>query len=416
MITTISLFLYKIGTSIYFLLIHTASYFNHKAELWVAGRKKLFEKIESGIGKNEKIAWFHCASLGEFEQGRPLMEEFRLWRPDYKILLTFFSPSGYEVRKNYTGADYIFYLPADTKSNARRFLKIVKPSFAVFVKYEFWYYYLSALKQQNIPVYLVSAIFQPGQVFFHWYGKWYLSLLHFFEQIFVQDAASEQLLVKTGVRNVTVAGDTRFDRVYNIARHSSGLPVIEQFCHGWPVLVAGSTWPKDEELIAGYFHKYGSRLKLVIAPHEISNRNIERIEKLFVNKTLRYSQAGPVIDNSGFSVLIIDNVGMLSAVYRYGTMAYIGGGFGKGIHNILEAATYGSPVIFGPVCQKFREAADLIRLGGAASVNNAGEFDDIMNEWLSDEDVLSAKSTIAREYVRSNTGATDIILKAISQD
>lgn len=391
------------------------SLFNHKARLWVDGRKGIFEKVKKAINPEEKIAWIHCASLGEFEQGRPVIEALKKEIPELKIFLTFFSPSGFEVRKNYTGADYIFYLPHDSKKNARLLINLVKPQFVVFVKYEFWYYYLSELHNDNIPAYLISAIFRKNQVFFKWYGEWYRNMLFFFRHIFVQDNDSLLILNKEGITNVTVAGDTRFDRVFNVSMNTRTIPDLEKFCDGKFTVVAGSTWQKDDELLAGWFMNSPEDLKLIIAPHEIHESRISWLEKQFEGRTIRFSKLNSEINSIVHTVLIIDNIGMLSSVYRYGKIAYIGGGFGKGIHNILEAATFGLPVIFGPNFSNFREACELINLGGASSISNIQELKKILDQMILSYDLLKKQSLVSGKYVQSNIGATKIIMDIITE-
>jgi 3-deoxy-D-manno-octulosonic-acid transferase len=405
--------LYSFAIHCYHLLLVAASLFNKKARLWVDGRKNIFDRLSSEVNAfgSSRIVWFHCASLGEFEQGRPLIEKFKLLFPESRILLTFFSPSGYEVRKNYRGADLVFYLPIDSPSNAKRFIEIVNPKAAFFVKYEFWFNYLSELKERNVPVYLVSGIFRKDQHFFKPYGGWFREQLNSFSHFYLQDKGSEELLMSIGFSNITVVGDTRFDRVFEISSTVSEIKLVKDFKNEGKLLVLGSSWDQDEDLliasgISGY--------KIVVAPHEISDSRIESIENKFKEKgrsCIRYSKA----DSSSVStadVMIIDNIGMLSSLYQYGTIALIGGGFGKGIHNILEAATFGLPVIFGPNYNKFAEAKELIRLGGAFSVNDVSELNNIL-KLLNDAEVLKTASHVSRNYVKSRTGATSTILSSI---
>ncbi|MCW3072555.1 MAG: 3-deoxy-D-manno-octulosonic acid transferase [Bacteroidetes bacterium] len=405
--------LYNISIHVYKILITAASSLNPKAKLWLDGRKNIFEKLASSISATcspgSKLAWFHCASLGEFEQGRPLIERYKAQHPDVKILLTFFSPSGYEIRKDYKGADLVCYLPADTPSNAKRFLEIVKPSAVFFVKYEFWFNYLAELKRRDVPTYLISGIFREEQHFFKFYGSWFRKQFSSFTHFFLQDLRSEELLHSIGYKNTTVAGDTRFDRVSEIAKNVRPFPLIEKFKGGHRVLIAGSTWKEDEELIAGSAQE---NLKLIIAPHEIDEKHIESICALFSKySVIRYSQATESAVAAA-QVLVIDNIGMLSSLYQYGTFAFIGGGFGKGIHNILEAATFGLPVVFGPNYDKFKEAVDLVKTGGAFSVSGKAEFENV-RALLSDEQVLKTASHISKYYVESRTGATEKIMNAV---
>ncbi len=405
-------FLYNLGIRVYYFLILFASVFNKKARLWIRGRKEIFNQISSKIDPDSHIIWFHCSSLGEFEQGRPVMEKIREILPGRKILLTFFSPSGYEIRKNYPGADYIFYLPLDTRRNAARFLNIIKPESSFFIKYEFWFHYLSQLKKMKTKVYLISGIFRSRQVFFKFYGRWFRKILRSFTHLFVQNEESASLLKTIGFGNVTVSGDTRFDRVYTIARKAVEFPLIRSFCSGKMTLIAGSTWSSDEEIIVRFINENKLPVRFILAPHEIHERGIRQLQESIKGKTTRYSSISESEINDA-DVLIIDTIGILSSVYQYGNIAYIGGGFGKGIHNILEAATFGLPVIFGPNFKKFREANDLIKLNGAFSIEKYDDFNKIINALLTDQHLLNAASENTKNYVRSNLGATDTITKFI---
>jgi 3-deoxy-D-manno-octulosonic-acid transferase len=412
------LFLYNLGIRVYYLLIVLASLFNKKARQWLRGRKDILNQIRKNLDPGSEIIWFHCSSLGEFEQGRPIIEKLRELMPGRKILLTFFSPSGFEIRKNYPGADYVCYLPVDTRQNARRFLKIVKPQLVFFIKYEFWYHYLSQLKESGTKTYLVSGIFRRRQIFFRAYGKWFHQILGSFTHLFVQDEESAGLLKSIGFCNCTICGDTRFDRVWSIAQKATDLRVIQSFCSGKMTLVAGSTWPPDEKIIIKFINENKLPLRFVIAPHEIHEHTINQLIDSIRVKTVRYSliaNFNPINDPAIISaeVIIIDIIGILSSVYRYGNIAYIGGGFGKGIHNILEAATFGLPVIFGPNYKQFREANDLIRLKGAFPVDDFTGFNKIFNDLLYDEKLVIDAGNNARNYVRSNIGATDSITKFV---
>lgn len=402
--------LYNISILVYQLIIKAASLFNSKAKLWLEGRKDIFKKLDAKISdasSGNPVVWFHCASLGEFEQGRPLIEKYKQLHPGTKILLTFFSPSGYEIRKNYPGADFIFYLSADTPSNARRFIEIVKPEAVYFVKYEFWFNYLHELKKKNVPVYLVSGIFRQEQHFFKFYGGWFRKQLGSFSHFYLQNEHSVALLNSIGYKNTTLTGDTRFDRVWEIAKNARAFPLVEKFKGNDAVLIAGSTWREDEKIISAVMPE---GFKLIIAPHETDEKHIEEICRQFSGfSTLRYSKADER-NISSAQVLIIDNIGMLSSLYRYAEIAFIGGGFGKGIHNILEAATFGLPVIFGPNYEKFSEAKELIKLGGAFSIADKNEFEKIIL-LLKDQQVLKTASHISRYYVESRTGATGKILE-----
>lgn len=403
--------LYSFFIHLYGLVVRLAAVQNPKARLWADGRKGWAKKMMEKLQPNEQRVWFHCPSLGEFEQARPVIEGYRQKHPDKKIILTFYSPSGYEIRKNYPGADYIFYLPEDTCRNARIFLRLVNPTAVFFVKYDFWKNYLTEIHRQNIPLYLFSAIFRPGQAFFKWYGGWYRRLLHCFSHIYVQDQASAQLLQTIGIHQVTVAGDTRFDRVAAIAAAVRDIPQAAQFAGESTVLVAGSTWPADEQLLIQYLRETSRELKIILAPHEIEPSHIRAIETLLGDIPYIKFSEWPAETTINARVLIIDNIGMLSSLYRYGTIAYIGGGFGKGIHNILEAATFGLPIIFGPNYQRFKEAIDLVTLGGAWSVSDYKGFKSATDHLINHPQKLSTASGVASGYVKQCTGATSTILK-----
>ena len=401
-----------------------AAIWNPKARLWLKGRKEPVTNLgfgnselmttgrQPGSGHAMRVVWMHCASLGEFEQGRPLLEMIRKQYPDCRIVLTFFSPSGYEVRKNYPGADQVAYLPMDSKKNARAFIDAVQPSLVLWVKYEYWYYYLVELKKRNIPTLLVSGIFRRDQPFFKWYGRLHRYMLESFTHFFVQTAASKTLLERIGFQNnATVSGDTRFDRVIAIAEEPSALPSIEQFCGRHPVIVAGSTWIEDEEEL-DHFANTNPDIKFIIAPHAVPEDHIRQIEKLFSN-TVRFSQLNNEVSKN---VLIIDNVGMLSKLYRYATIAYVGGGFGEdGVHNVLEAAVYGKPVVFGPEYDKYIEAVELLEAGGGFSIENALEMEAQLNTLLHDDAQYRASCEAARQYVYSKKGATNAILQYIQE-
>jgi 3-deoxy-D-manno-octulosonic-acid transferase len=400
---------YHFGLYVFKFLLLMASPFNTRAKKWLNGRKNLFKYISGQIKENEKRIWVHAASLGEFEQGRPIIEEIKKYKPEFKIVLTFFSPSGYEIRKDYEHADYVFYLPLDTSLNAKKFINLVKPEFAIFVKYEFWRNLLFYLKKKEIPVYLISAIFRKDQVFFRPWGKWYRKVLGCFEWMFVQNQASQELLNKYGYKNVSISGDTRFDRVFQIASQSKDIPLAKQFSENNFTIVLGSSWKADEEILFDLINNQTDSIKYIIAPHEIHEENIQRIIGNLKVSYQRYSAIeADKLKNS--KVLIIDNIGLLSALYRYGNVAYIGGGFGSGIHNVLEAATYGLPVLFGPNYKKYQEAVDLINLGGAFGVNNKMEVEKILNKLISDNESLEKASSICKEYVDGNKGACQTIM------
>lgn len=406
-------FLYRTGIYLYSITSRVASPFNTKAKQFVKGRKNWQKKLAENIETNARYIWVHCASLGEFEQGRPLIEAIKKHHPEYRIILTFFSPSGYEIRKNYPLADIVSYLPVDTPKNARRFLRITNPEKAFFVKYEYWYFYISELKKRNIPLYQISAIFRENQLFFKnsKLGKWYKKMLFQFTHIFVQDKKSKELLSSIGVNNASISGDTRFDRVAAIAAGSKKLPLVEKFRGDSKLIVAGSTWKPDEELLAAFINNTGD-VKMVIAPHEVSPANINRLQQLLKKPAVLYSEAENK-DLSSQQVLIIDSIGLLSSLYRYGDAAYIGGGFGVGIHNILEAATFGLPVIFGPNYQKFKEAVDLKQKGGAFAVNDFSELKSILEKLIEDSEFLEKSSSVSKKYVDENVGATLFIIKKV---
>lgn len=411
-------FLYNIGIHLYSWAIYLASPFHTKAWLFYTGRRRLFKRLQAAMTGEAPVVWFHCSSLGEFEQGRPLMEAYRQKCPEHAILLTFFSPSGYEVCKDYAGADWVFYLPLDTPRNARRLVGIVKPRTAIFIKYDFWYNILQALQEQSIPTYVVSAIFRPTQLFFKCYGGFFRKMLRAYRQLFVQDYYSQELLQSIGIVHVQVSGDTRFDRVWELAQTPRQIPYIDTFLAGWPALVAGSTWPADEDKLAAAFAALPNRVKLIIAPHEIHEEHIASIERRFRPfGVVRYSALSDETSPAAFldkRTLILDTIGMLSAVYRYGTVTYVGGGFSaSGIHNTLEAAVYGLPVAFGPNYQRFREACDLIIQGGAVSYTTDKKLASILLNWFTDDEARHAAGHSNRQYVIDHCGATKTILQAV---
>ena len=402
--------LYNFSIRLYRLAILIAYPFNAKARLWVKGRKGIFKRLREVMNPDDRIIWFHVASLGEFEQGRPLMEALHKNSPEYKILLTFFSPSGYEVRKNHEGADFVFYLPLDTPRNARRFVEIVEPEVAFFVKYEFWFNYIHHLHRKEIPQYFVSAIFRKSQHFFKFYGAWFRRQLRKPTWFFVQNETSENLLKGIGITNVTICGDTRFDRVWSVAQNRRSFPEVAQFIKGKKVLLAGSTWPPDEDLLERLLNRHPGEFKVIVAPHEIHPDRMDALSSRLKVPTVKYSQLSE-LKNSEADLLFIDNIGMLLHLYQYADVAYIGGGFGKCIHNILEAATFGKPVVFGPKYHKFQEAKDLIALGGAVSVNRFEEYEATILHLLSDPTSWGRASTACSEYVAGNRGGTEIILE-----
>ncbi len=379
----------------------------------INGQKTTFSQLKEKIDRKSRYVWFHAASLGEFEQARPLIEAVREEYPEYKILLTFFSPSGYEVRKDYPLADIVCYLPFDTKKNVRRFLDLADPGIAIFIKYEFWYNYIHESFLRNIPVYLVSAVFRPEQPFFKNRRTRYGKMLRFYSHFFVQDEASVKLLKSKGIKNVTLAGDTRIDRVVEVRKKAKQLPEVEKFADEKSiVIVAGSSWPPDEDLLIDYFNTH-SGVKLIIAPHEIDESHLREIEKKLKRPHLRYSNATKE-NIKQYDLLLIDCFGLLSSIYRYGQIAYIGGGFGEGIHNLPEAAVYGIPVIFGPKYSKFVEAHGLITSGGGFSISNKTEFNKKMDEMALNPSARINAGVKAKEYIFGNAGATQEIMQLIS--
>ena len=432
------LWLYKTG-------IGLISPWNRKAKLWLEGRKGLLEKIRVEMkaeatgprpGKptpEGKTIWMHCSSLGEFEQGRPLLENLRLQDPGCRVVLSFFSPSGYEARKDYAGADHVFYLPLDSRRHARRFIDLVRPGLVLWVKYDYWYYYLVELKKRNIPTLLVSGVFRTDQPFFKWYGRLHRYMLECFTHLFVQTETSKTLLERLGLtENVSVSGDTRFDRVIAIAENAEPLPPIASFCGQQPVIVAGSTWEEDEEELDHYANTH-PEIRMIIAPHEIGEERLREVERLF-RYCIRYSQwaqgagatEGGILRNIGPAgnagrrepnVLIIDNIGMLSRLYQYATITYVGGGFGDdGVHNVLEAAVYGKPVVFGPVIEKYIEAVELVESGGGIVIDSALEAESVFNRLLGDPEEYRQTSDASRNYVYAKKGATEKIAGYIQEN
>jgi len=411
------IFLYNLGIAILYGIFVIAYPFNRKARKLLQGHWRLFARLKETIKDDSPILWFHAASTGEFEQGRPVIEEIRKRYPQYKILLTFFSPSGYEAKKNYAGADYIFYMPFDLIWNVRRFYKIVKPKAVFFIKYEFWYNFIHHAHRSGIPVYCFSAIFRPNQFFFRWYGQWYRKLLYEFSYIFVQNRQSADLLKQIGIQQVEICGDTRFDRVAQIAAASKHLPIIDDFARQSKIIIAGSTWPADEDLLVKYFKEklvHRSQYKYIVVPHEVDDeKHLNDLVDQFNGAAVRYSQITAGQNLGNYRVLIVDVIGILSSIYRCGYIAYIGGGFGKGIHNILEAATYGIPVVFGPRFQKFQEAVDLTSRKGAFSVKNYPQFAQTLEALLNDEQLYQQACTVCKNYVAENLGSTGKILQKI---
>lgn len=408
------LFFYNIGIRFYWLMALLISPWNRKARLWLKGRRMWIEKLGPARDTDQKIIWVHCASLGEFEQGRPVIENIRDHLPDRKILLTFFSPSGYEKRKDYSGADYVMYLPLDTRRNARRMLDMVPVEMALFIKYEFWYHFLKQLQSRSIPVFLASGNFRPDQLFFKWYGSWYRRFLNRFTHIFVQNQESESLLSGIGLDRVSVAGDTRFDRVMELKHTPFNHPALESFGKDSAVIVAGSTWEKDELLLAKVFQELSDQVYWIIAPHELSEGHIRSLQERFPG-CVRFTEMESGVPDA-CRVILVDTIGKLSYLYRYGVMAYIGGGFGKGIHNILEAATYGLPVVFGPEYKKFSEAVELTSLGGAFPVYGEDELLFTIRQQLENPELLKTTSQIASAFVSRRVGATSAILEKVCKN
>lgn len=416
-IYSLFLFLYSVGVRI-------AAIFNPKAKLWVKGRKQFPVILQN---RTSPTIWMHCASLGEFEQGRPVLEELKKQYPGCFIVLTFFSPSGYESVKNYTGADNIFYLPMDGKTHAKKFIDTVNPSLVLWIKYEYWFYYLQELKNRDIPVLLVSGIFREDQSFFKWYGKNWKKALACFTHLFLQNEHSQRMLASLGIHtNTTVSGDTRFDRVIDIAEKFISIPLIEKFCGNSKVVVAGSTWEEDEAELVHYV-RANPHIKFIIAPHEIGKQNLKDVKMEFIN-SIFYSElaenagesgdaAAELPRNASLNVLIIDNIGMLSRIYHYAHITYVGGGFGAdGVHNVLEAAVYGKPVIYGPEYEKFAEATELISNGGGITIRNALELEKAFTELWENENLLGAKSEAAKKYVYSKGGATKTLVRFIQEN
>ncbi|MCI6161710.1 MAG: glycosyltransferase N-terminal domain-containing protein [Prevotellaceae bacterium] len=403
--------MYQVAIYIYLLGVSIASLFSRKVKTMWRGERDALEELKEKIEPGAQYIWFHAASLGEFEQGRPLMERMRQQHPEYRILLTFFSPSGYEVRKNYQGADIICYLPLDTIRNARRFLRTVHPIMAFFIKYEFWYNYLHILKHRNIPVYSVSSIFRPGQVFFKWYGRSYAKVLNCFTRIFVQNEESRKLLATIGVKAVDVVGDTRFDRVLQVREACKVLPIVESFKQGKKTFVAGSSWQPDEDILIPYFNEHKD-WKLVIAPHVISEEHLSQIQSRLNRKAVRYTKTTPA-EAAEADCLIIDCFGLLSSIYHYGNVAYVGGGFGVGIHNVLEAGVWSMPVVFGPNNQRFQEAQGLLAEKGGFEISNYTDFERIMNRFDTDGASLAEAGKRAGQFVESLAGATEKVFSHI---
>ncbi len=409
------IFLYNSGIWLYGLAIRIAARFSPKAKAWVSGRQPVFEQLRQSFMESDQVVWMHCASLGEFEQGRPVIEKIKTEYPNHKILLTFFSPSGYQIRKDYKYADLVCYLPEDTSKNARRFLSFIKPKLAIFVKYDLWYHYLKNLHDQNIPTLLISAIFYPKQIFFKWHGSLFRKMLGYFTHIFVQNKSSEILLGEIGITPVTIAGDNRIDRVVQIATNASRLENIEVFINQMPTIIFGSTWPKDEQLLFQLLQeKEFDNYKFIVAPHDVSKGNIQRIVKQIPNNisSIKYSTLHSATKQN--KILIIDNIGLLSTIYQYGQWAYIGGAFKAGLHNTLEPITFGLPVVFGPKYHKFTEAVQLVKDKGAFSIKNYNELYTIFTK-LKKETTRKQASGVVLEFLEKNKGATKKVFMTIQK-
>lgn len=400
-------FLYNIFIHIYILALNLISPFNKKVKTMLKGEKECFDRLQN-LNSEDKVAWFHCASLGEFEQGRPLIEEVKKQFPEYKILLSFYSPSGYESKKDYALADYVVYLPNDTKSNAKKFVKKVNPDLIFFIKYEFWYNYISALKGRRL--FQVSLILRQNQYFFSWYGKWFAKQLKNFEHFFVQNQQTATLLNKIGYKNVTISGDTRFDRVMTIANNAKSFTEIEKFCEGnQKIILAGSSWLADEKIIQQAVKNLD--IKLIIAPHVVGENHINEIQQLFPEAIL-YSELAN--NDKKSNILIINCIGILSNLYQYCDIAYIGGGFGVGIHNTLEAATFGKPICFGTNYHKFQEAIDLINLKAAYSISNQEELKQVLETLLNNEKIYNQSAEASKDYVKTKIGACKKIIEHLN--
>jgi 3-deoxy-D-manno-octulosonic-acid transferase len=410
------LFLYTIIVQIADFLLKIIALFSPKIKLFVDGRKPVFEILESSISATDKTIWFHAASLGEYEQGLPVIEKIKTKYPNHKIVLTFFSPSGYEVRKNNLVADVTVYLPLDTKKNAKQFLSLVHPEMTFFIKYEYWPNYLNELRKLGTPTYLISGIFRKNQLFFKWYGGFYRTALKTFAYFFVQNESSKKMLLELGKTNVAVSGDTRFDRVASILEKDNTLDYIEAFQNDTLTIVAGSSWPKDENLLVDYINQTSKKVKFIIAPHNIKEEQIKELKKSISKKVVLFSELGKGIDLSlqDFDVFIIDTIGILTKIYSYADIAYVGGGFGDpGVHNILEPATFGVPIVIGPNFSYFAEATALVNIGGCISISNKETLFDAFSNLISNDDIRHEKGHICSTFVQMNKGATNIILKHI---
>ena len=407
------LFLYNLALFIVGLLLKLVALFNSKIKLFVDGRKNVFAILEEKIKPTDRTFWFHAASLGEYEQGLPIIEKIKSENPTHKIIVTFFSPSGYEVRKNNTVADVTVYLPLDTKSNAKKFIKLAHPEKVFFIKYEFWINYLTTLKNQEIPTYLVSGIFRPDQIFFKSYGGFYRNILKAFTHFFVQNESSAQLLKSINFNNVTVSGDTRFDRVVAILEKDNHLDFISEFKNNTPTIVVGSSWPKDENILAKYINSTTKKVKFIIAPHNIKPDQIEQLKKSITKKTVLFSEKATQ-NLADFDVFIIDTIGILTKIYSCADIAYVGGGFGNpGVHNLLEPATFGAPIVIGPNYSHFAEATALVENKGCTSINTTTELTTAFDNLIENVSDRKAQGNICFQFVQENKGATESIFSSI---
>lgn len=406
--------LYTLGISLYSLAIRLVSVKNQKAKLWIDGRKNWKRDLKNAMKNNTKpVVWVHCSSLGEFEQGRPVIESIKEKSDNLFILLTFFSPSGYEIRKKYAHADYVCYLPSDTIINSINFVTIANPTVALFVKYEFWYNYLKVLKNRNIPVWLISGIFRPSHHFFKWWGFWFRKQLNCFDHFFLQNQASAQLLDKINIKNYTIGGDTRFDRVIQVAQNGKEIEIAKTFKNNKFTIVAGSTWQADEDILTRYINESVNDFKYIIAPHEIDKEHVQQIVSKISKKTIKYSEVNTNTDLLSAKVLIIDNIGMLSTLYRYADLVMIGGGFGKGIHNILEPSVFGVPIIIGPNYQKFNEAVELVKRETVFTIKSYNEFSELVNNLSGDKVRLKKIFETQNQYIKAMSGSTTIIVNQL---
>ena len=408
------LFLYNLIIQIAGFLLKIVAVFSPKIKLFVEGRKSVFEILESKINVNDKTIWFHAASLGEYEQGLPVIERIKEKFPNHKIVVTFFSPSGYEVRKNNLVADITVYLPLDTKKNAQHFLSLVHPEMVFFIKYEYWPNYLNELRKLGTPTYLISGIFRKNQLFFKWYGGFYRTALNTFTYFFVQNESSKKLLLELGKTNVAVSGDTRFDRVASILENDNSLDFIEAFKNDTLTIVAGSSWPKDENLLVDYINQTSEKIKFVIAPHNIKEEQIQELKNSISKKVVLFSEKSTK-NLADFDVFIIDTIGILTKIYSYADIAYVGGGFGNpGVHNILEPATFGVPIVIGPNFSHFAEATALVNREGCIPISNKKELMDAFSNLIANDNIRHEKGHICNTFVQMNKGATDIIMKKIN--